>query len=326
MATKIAGFEIGSHAVHIAVVAKSGVKKVICEQLPLGSVREGRIVSYDALADFLKLTCKKKKIRFDYAAVILPQDLCFCRRVSSPVMTHEQLMVNLPYEFRDFITTEKDQYFYDYAVLDVKNDPDSGEPKEMDIMIAACLKSTVQDYKDMFRRAGIKLKTAIPIEIAYTNILSGTPEGHSHCIIDLGHTAVRLYMYNGGGYESAHTVEYGMGMLDDIIADALHVDPFVAASYREANHEDCQNLPACREVYQNLANEIQRAIYFFRYNNPDLELEHIHLSGGGAKIMPLRDVLSDVLSVPVLDCSELIETDGSGDYESALSAIGAAKQ
>lgn len=324
MATK-AGFEIGSHAIHIAVCGKNGIKKIVTDPLPEGAVRGGKVVSFEALADFIKQICKKKKIRFDEAAVVLPSALCFCRRIQSPLMTHEQLTVNLPYEFRDYITADKDAYYYDYAVLDINNDAETGEPRELDLMAAACLKSTVSDYKEMFRRAGIRLKTVIPVEMAYTNILFRLSEEHAHCIIDLGHTAVRMFMFNGHKYESSHVVEYGMSRLDDIIADQLHIDPFIATSYREANHDNCQSLSGCMEVYQNLANKIQRAIYFFRYNNPDVVLEHVHLVGGGAKIQALRDVLTDTLSVPVMDCQELTGVIAE-DAESALGALGAAEQ
>ena len=326
MAKKIAGFDIGNHALHIAINTKKGVKRIVTEPMPEGMVREDRIVSYEALADFLKETCKKRKVHFDEAAIILPSGLCFCRRMSAPVMTHDQLMVNLPYEFRDYITAEKEAYFYDYAVLSVNND-ESGEPSEMDMMAAACLKTTIHDYRDMFRRAGIKLATAIPIEMAYTNIMNKAvgDDDHCHCLVDLGHTAVRLYMYTNGRYESTHLVEYGCSRLDDVIADAMNVDPFVAASYREANHDNCQELPECMEIYQSLANEIQRAIYFFRYNNSEVELEHIHLIGGGSRIGALRDVLSETLSVPVLDCSEFLD-DAGLDVEFALGAVGAALQ
>ena len=326
MAKKIAGFDIGNHAIHIAIRTKKGVKRIVTEPLPEGMVREDRIVSFEALADFLKDICKKRKVRFDEAAIILPSGLCFCRRLSTPIMTHEQLMTNLPYEFRDFITAEKEAYFYDYAVLNVIND-EEGNPVEMDLMAAACLKTTVQDYRNMFRRAGIKLTAAIPIEMAYTNLMQSQWEGgHCHCLVDLGHTAVRLYMYANGKYESTHLVEYGCSTLDNVIADALHVDPFVAASYREANHDNCQALPECMEIYQNLANEIQRAIYFFRYNNSEAELEHIHLVGGGARIQALRDVLADTLSVPVCDCSEILDAADGLDVEFALGAVGAALQ
>ena len=324
MSKKILGFDIGGHAVHIVLRAGKNIKKVVTEPLPEGMIREGRIVSYEALGDFLKQTCKKRKIRADEAAVILPSGQCFCRRLSTPVMSHEQLMVNLPYEFRDFITSEKEAYFYDYAVMRVIHDANE-EPVELDMMAAAALKSTISDYRGMFRRAGMKLRVAIPIEMAYANLLLKLDDEHCHCIIDLGHTAVRLFMYNGGRYESSHLVEYGCSALDTVIADALHVDPFIASSYREANHDGCQTLPECMSIYQNLAVEIQRAVHFFRYNNPDIELEHIHLIGGGAKIQALRDTLEETLSIPVLDAAEILDVDGM-DLDFGLSAAGAALQ
>ena len=324
MGKKTAGFDIGGHALHIAVVTKKGVKRVYTEALPEGAVREGRIVSYEAMGDFIKQTCKKQKIRFDDAAVILPSGLCFCRRMNIPVMSHEQLTVNLPYEFRDFITSEKEAYFYDYAVLRTLRDANE-EPAELDVMAAAALKTTVSDYKSMFRRAGIKLRTAIPIEMSFVNLLSRIKDGHCHCIIDVGHTSVRLYMFNGNRFESSHMIDYGCSALDGAIAEALHIDPFIASSYREANHDDCQNLPECESIYQNLAVEVQRAVHFFRYNNPDIELEHIHLIGGGAMIEPLRRTLEETLSVPIYNASELLDVDGV-ETEFGLAAAGAALQ
>ena len=324
MGKKTAGFDIGSHAVHIALATKKGIKRVHSEPLPEGAVREGRIVSYEAMGDFIKQTCKKQKIRFDDAAVILPASLCFCRRLNMPVMTHEQLTVNLPYEFRDFITSEKEAYFYDYAILRTINDADN-KPIELDAMAAAALKTTIADYKGMFRRAGIKLRTAIPVEMAYVNLLMRSPEGHCHCIIDIGHTAVRLYMYNGNRYESSHLVDYGCSAMDNIIAEALHVDPFIASSYREANHDGCQSLPEREALYQSLAVEVKRAVHFFRYNNPDIELEHIHITGGGAEILPLRETLENTLSIPIYDATELLNVKGA-DADFGLAAAGAALQ
>lgn len=324
MAKNTAGFDIGDHALHIAITNRKGIKKVVTEQLPEGMVRDARIVSYEALGDFIREVKKKCKIRVSDAAVVLPSGQCFCRRLSMPIMSHEQLMVNIPYEFRDFITSEKEDYFYDYAVLRTINN-DEGNPVELDLMVAATLKSTIAEYRAMFRRAGMKLKTAIPIEMSYSNMLRASGDEHCHCIIDLGHTAVRLYMYNGRLFESSHMVEYGCSALDNAVAEALHIDPFISASYREANHDDCQNLPECMQIYQNLAMEIQKSIYFFRYNSPDSELEHIHLIGGGANIQPLRDTLENTLSVPILDAREILNVDGI-DVEFGLCAAGAALQ
>lgn len=324
--SNILGFDIGSHAVHIALRSGNAVKKIFTETVPEGSVRDGRIVSYAALGEFIRQTCKKHKMRADYAAVILPEKLCVCRRLSVPVMTHEQLMLNLPYEFRDFIASENGAYFYDYAVLRVINS-DNGEPVGLDIMAAATLKSTAADFAEMFRRAGIKLKTAIPVEMAYTNLMlrRGSATRHCHCIVDVGHTFVRLYIFRDGRLEGSHLIEGGCSSLDGAIADALHIDPFIAMSYREADHNECQSLSACMSIYCSLAAEIQRVLYYFRYKNPDVGIDHIHVIGGGAKIGPLVKALEETLSVSVADASELLNADGI-DAGIGLGAAGAALQ
>lgn len=326
MSKKILGFDIGGHAVHIALRDGKRITRVIVEPLPEGSVRaDGSIISFEALGDFIKQTCKKHKICADEAAVILPSSLCFCRRLSMPAMTHKQLTVNLPYEFRDFITSDKDAYYYDYAVLRVLRDVNE-VPAEIDMITAAALKEIISEYKGMFRRAGMKLCIAVPIEMAYTNLLMNMRhESHCHCIIDIGHSSVRLFIFNGVRFESSHHVESGCSALDSVIADVMHVDPLLASSYREANHDNCQSLPECMGIYQKLAVEIQRAIHFFRYDNPDIELEHIHLTGGGSKIQPLRDTLEEALTIPILDASEIFDADGV-DMDFGLGAAGAAFQ
>ncbi len=324
MAKKTAGFDIGGRGMHIAVTGRKGIKRIVNVILPEGIVRDGRIISYEAMGDFIRESAKKQKIRVRDAAIVLPSSQCFCRRLSMPIMSHEQLMVNIPYEFRDFITAEKDEYYYDYAVLNTTANAE-GLVQGLDLMAAATLKDTIDDYRAMFRRAGFKLKTVVPLEMAYGNMLRRANIEHCHCLIDLGHYAVRLYMYNGAVFETSHTIEYGCNALDSAIAEALHIDPFVAATYREANHDDCQSLPECMQIYQNLALEIQKAIYFFRYNSPDVELEHIHLIGGGANILPLRETLVNTLSIPIADAHEIFDSEDL-DIEFGLCAAGAALQ
>ena len=41
--------------------------------------------------------------------------ICFLRNVTMPEMTAEQLVYNLPYEFRDYITDELKKYVFDYS-------------------------------------------------------------------------------------------------------------------------------------------------------------------------------------------------------------------
>ena len=116
MNDKLVAFDIGESQVHLVYYANKQVKKAICAPLPDNLVANGEILSMDAMADFLKELAKQNGIPRAAAAVVLPDSLVFTRNVSVPLMTESQLAYNLPYEFKDYLTHEKSDYFFDYAV------------------------------------------------------------------------------------------------------------------------------------------------------------------------------------------------------------------
>ena len=59
---KIVGFEIGDHSVKLAYFAGNELKKAVCAELPDAMVSHGRILSMDAMADFLRDTARANGI------------------------------------------------------------------------------------------------------------------------------------------------------------------------------------------------------------------------------------------------------------------------
>ena len=57
---KIVGFEIGDHSVKLAYFAGNELKKAVCAELPDAMVSHGRILSMDAMADFLRDTAGQR--------------------------------------------------------------------------------------------------------------------------------------------------------------------------------------------------------------------------------------------------------------------------
>ena len=300
---KCAGFDFGSKNVHIALRDGRHVTRVITEPLPEGIVQEGRIASYEAMSDFLKELRKRCKLRVKDAAVVLPARVCYSRRLTTTYMSHEQLQFNLPYEFRDFLSSDKEDYFYDYAVVETVLD-EEGAPRELDLMAAAVGKSLMHDYIAMFRRAGFRLRTAIPEELAYINLIRNGGAEHGHCILDIGHNDIRLYMFNGDRFENIRVLDFGCAALDRAIAEHYNVDVHVANSYRLTDYENCTALEACREIYNAIAIEVLKAVNFYNFSNQGEGLGHIHCCGGGEKNAELVKTLQESLSLDVIDISE----------------------
>ena len=139
------GVDIGDSSIKLAVCEDGVVTNVMIEALPEGLIAEGRIVSRDAMADFIKALAKRTGGIAKNAALVLPAADSLVRRLSLPVMTEKELVINLPYEFRDYVSQGKDRYYYDYAVLALRNGAE-GAPESMDLLAVASPKQTIDDY------------------------------------------------------------------------------------------------------------------------------------------------------------------------------------
>ncbi|MBQ9346318.1 MAG: pilus assembly protein PilM [Oscillibacter sp.] len=117
MAKTILGIDIGTNRLKLAVLSKGRVKKTLSVPVPANLFRDGRITSPDAMAELLRETLNKNRIRVQDAAMILSDDPLYLRILNMPPMNEEQLTLNLPYEFNDYITGELKDYVFDYAVL-----------------------------------------------------------------------------------------------------------------------------------------------------------------------------------------------------------------
>lgn len=328
MSSKRVGIDIGNEAVHMAIWNGSAVTNVITEPLPQGLVRDDRVLSFDALGDFFKEVRKKHRVRVKDVSLVLHGEDCYCRRFTMPVMTVDQLKINLPYEFRDFVREEKDKYNYDHAVVDILTD-ENGNPSELDLMAACVLRETVDEYAAMFHRAGFRLRVAVPETMAYVNLLRRFPgDTHSHCIMDLGSAAFQMFMFQQDRYEADRQLDLGCIDIDRVIADELHVDIHIAHAYRESDTK-AQTLPRCLELYNAMAIEVLKAVNFYDYNHRDDQLEHIHCCGGGSRIEPLMQALQNTLPIPLEGIHELLPDlapELRQDVVFACAALGAAVQ
>lgn len=335
MSTTYLGMDIGSSAVKLAVVQDGRIQRILVSELPENLVREGRITSLEALAEELRAVLRKEHIRVKNVCLSVPPQDTFVRRITVPQMTAEQLKLNLPYEFHDFIQKDKDLYFYDYAVVESRKGED-GKSGSMDLLAAAAAKEIIANARIMLRKAGLKLVCAEPECLTYRNLIQAfekkNPSNHpeEYCIADMGHETIRIHMFRGGVYDTTREIEYGGASIDALIADTESVDPHVAASYKVSNYEGAQEIPACRDLYNKIAVEILRAVNFYGFNTPDADLRDIYFCGGLAKVTALMETIRGTLELKQHSIEELLphleHTDDAFLLPFCPAAVGAAME
>ncbi len=300
---KMVGFDIGERDVKMVYSVDGRVKKMVSVSLPDNMVENGVIRSMDAMADFLRFSAKKNGIPLTNAAVILPDALVFCRNAQLPVMTGPQLVYNLPYEFKDYLSLEKDKYFYDYCVYSII---ETDENRQMDLFCCAVLKSTIADYRAMFRRAGFKLKKAIPEEWAYMSVLRSLDKTvGTFCFADLGHNQTRVHIFSDNRWASRRIIDQGVGTLETQISNELLTDIHVARNYVLSDFNGVLSTENAVGLYDRVGIEILKTVNFHNYNNREDSLQTVYLVGGGSNIVPLRESISRVSGLDVVSCGQL---------------------
>ena len=348
MAKSCLGIDIGKDQLKLVLMKGETIQKAVSVQMPEGLLKEGRIVSVETTGELIRKTMKENKIRCKEAAVVVSSGVCFLRNVTMPEMTADQLVYNLPYEFRDYITDELKKYVFDYSWGSVEELPKVKKPKkqpkkkkgeekpdekaedseerrgEMELLAAAAPLEAIDDLRLMARKAGLKLTFAAPEVSACENLLhyklkEESDKDKEYGILDLGSTSSRLLIFKGDRHQVTRIIERGMEQVEELLADSLHIDIHLAHTWLLTNHEDCVNSEVCQDAFSQISVELMRALNFYQFSNPDSRLEDIYICGGGASIESMRESLKENLDVTIHDASELMDGLGGGRVSEAPS-------
>ena len=345
MAKSCLGIDIGKDQMKLVLMKGENIVKTASVQMPEGLLKDGRIVSVETTGELIRKTMKENKIRCKEAAVVVSSGICFLRNVTMLEMTAEQLVYNLPYEFRDYITDELKKYVFDYSWGSGEEMPKGKKLKkaskkkkkeekpeeeenqkrnEMELLAAAAPLEVMEDLRLMTRKAGLKLTFAAPEVSACENLLhyklrNEQDKDKEYGILDLGSTSSRLFIFKGDRHQVTRVIERGMEQVEELLADTFHIDIHLARTWLLANHEDCIHSEVCQDAFSQISVELMRALNFYQFSNPESRLEDIYICGGGASIATMRQSLEENLDVKIHEAGELLERmNGSGDEASSL--------
>ena len=302
------GIDIGNNRAKIAVKKGGVVRRLLVDTVPDGLMKENHIVSYDAMGDFLREMLKKNRISIKKAHLCMPIHEIYIRNVTLPMMNVQQLKVNLPYEFHDYITEDMGKYIYDYAML-----PDMEGDGQLHMLAVAASKELISSHQQMAKRAHIKLESIQPANEALFRFLKSrikqTPKGETpqdFAILDLGDTALKIHFFTKGQYEVTRSMDFGIGAATERIAEETGQDVHISRVNLETNGGGVLSAPYLEDVFSDLASRIMRVMNFYNFNNRNNTLEELYYFGGGALVEPFLNTIREAVPLTLRSVSELI--------------------
>ena len=278
MAGTILGIEIGAATIKFAEVRGRTLVRCASYPLPDNLVRDGMITSPDGLVDALKEAKKELNLKNGPCALVIPSRAVIAHQITMPLMSESDVALNLPFEFRDFVGKDSDKYLYDYSVLSIQQ-PAGKQGGTMELYAAAVENKLMEDYYSWFKKAGFTMKTAVPAEMGWENLIRACDNVPKEvCVVDMGATHTNVSIYKDGHYIMGKEIDIGGSTMDEVIAAEYKLDSRQARNYKELDPD--QYLSCCTEVMNDLAVEIMRVVNFYSYHTEGAALRDIYLCGG----------------------------------------------
>ena len=105
------GLDFGASTLKWTLMERGSVKQAQELPLPENLTRDSHIGSVQMMGDTLRDSIRQNRVGRKPCAVVLPAENVIVRHLTMPYMTVDQLVLNLPYEFHDFIKDEKKTTF-----------------------------------------------------------------------------------------------------------------------------------------------------------------------------------------------------------------------
>ncbi len=298
MKKDLLGVDIGSKEIKLVYKGKT-----IVYQTPDNCVDGDELIAYDGMSDVLKTILKENNIKAKNASLVLPDSNVFIERIKMPYMTSKQLDVNLPYEFKDVVGKNKDDYLYDYAYVSTIYDDDNN-PVELELVVSCIKKSIIEKYSDCFKKANLKLVRATPRQMAISNILNEEKILGNIVLLDLGYNFTRIDFFKDGLYDATRILESGIKDMNKIASDGFYCDDHLSLSYLRNNKDNILESKKMLDYYDDLTLKINRAINYYLYENRDANLDKLYVYGGGINFNKLYESIKNDLNIEVLGVDE----------------------
>lgn len=306
------GVDIGTGTIRF--VTKNNYYSI---ETPENALKDGEVIAFDGLASVIKDAVKQFGIKEKKVAFTLPDASVYLNRYKMPYMSIKQLEFNLPFEFKDVLENDKNDYVYDYALI-------SHNEKEMEILAAAVDKQVLEKFTEMFKKAGLKLVKCTCKQMAVSDLLRKYNIKEDVVLVDLGYSYTTVDIYQEGFYDTSRRIETGIKDFVKVVSGILFCDEHIARQYLTDNKDNVQSNQKLQDLYDDVAVHIARAVNYYGYENPNNTLSNLYIYGNGAGLTPFIDTIKSDISINVDTLDHLFHEDNP-IYIEALNACGASR-
>ena len=298
-----------SERVYIALV-KNGV---------VSGAASGPIVSAkntgEAVSVAVRDTAQKHNLKNPESAMAIRDTECLTKRLDGKQLTEGDLMMNLPFEFGDFIRSGLEaDYIFDYQVV-------YADKKERRLLAVAVPRTTVNDAIEIASDAEMELSRLVPETCALGDLVEYFSHGLKCAIVVINSEDTMIRLYSGPECIASHEINYGVSLIKEAL-QARSLSFFEGSAAAKGEVFDSE---LARDVADSLSMNILSALDYFHEQGVFDATMPVYLAGEGALVPQIMRRLREESGATCENIAKLMK----GSIEENLapmlaSAIGAA--
>lgn len=315
----VVGLDVGSSAIKVALFkeAEGGLRLEKAEIKELAEYNDDASFEKEAISAlhylFRGIDIRRSQV---IASINCPGTAI--KKMVAPYMPKPELKQGIALEAKNYFPFSIDDSMIDFEI--VGDIVDKGVRK-YDLLVAVCPIGTIQKNLSILNKAGIRPSSFITSSYALGKVAEHMDVNTGpRCLVDIGSSHTEFIICKDGlvvftrkipicgddftkSMTSALTSEKGRIQLTFQDAEKIKRDVGIPSdndtSLIDGKISSMQVLSMVRPVAENLANEINRCLDYYREESNSGKIEGIILFGGGASLTGITKFLSDTLSLPV---------------------------
>lgn len=301
----IIGIDVGSSTVKIVQSHGPRNWKTGMALLPDGVMAGNLINSSKLLAATVKKAMAAGRIGSGRAALSLSGMDIIIRHTVLPRMNAEQLKQNVVDEISGYLAVDPALYVIDYKVQEVLTE---GTAAQYKVMIVAVPKNIISPYIQALSQAGLKVVTVDVAANAREKLVNHILGRSSHfAVIDMGMNSTVIDTYQSGRFFVGKTGTTGLSGAAATLAKAAGVDELRALEMVLSMEQSAECKQAVNDYVDQVVGDAVRTTDYFRSRNQMTPVDQVYLSGGGARIPGIAQMIQERMNLPVQDISALLQ-------------------
>lgn len=305
------GLDIGANSIKLVKLKRKGtsyiLKALAIKELPLGVIAEDEIKDRDSVIFDIQSLIDQTDPKLKEVAISISGHGVITDKIVMDRKSGAEAEQAILFEAEQRAPFDVEDVTLDYHVI--REDP---ETNKMEVLLVAARNEFLKSYLDMIIDTGLKPvivdTDAFAILNAYTINYDIDPTRVT-ALIDLGFDVTNMTFIKDGLYHSTRDVSNGTRLVFDAVAKEFRLNQELTAKALRGEMDSSIDQDMFKATILTASEELvaglEVAISYFKSSSGADKVDWVVLSGGGALIPFLPEMLQAKLSIPIEICNPL---------------------